>query len=148
MKSCDFGYDLSFLVSIFELLLIDDQIIPAQKLGLTVSPMHYGKKNLLDKYQEYLWQDYVAYCKRQQIDEDFQGFITYIIDKGHISDLHIKRFTVLREFDPLRQEQQTRHKTHAVEVLADRFNLSERTIWNILKHKKWINSSNSGKSEQ
>lgn len=110
--------------------------------------MHYGRKKLLDKYQEYLWTDYEAYCDRQQTEPDFQGFITYIIDKGHISDLHIKRFTVLREFDPLRKAQQTRHKTHAVEVLADRFNLSERTIWNILKHKKWRKGKKDAQEEE
>jgi hypothetical protein len=92
------------------------------------------KKHLLDKYQYYLWSDYLAFCQRQNIEADLQDFITYIIDKGHVSETHIRRYTILKEFAPLYREQ-AQHKTNTVETLADRFSVSQKTIWNILKYR-------------
>ena len=92
------------------------------------------RKLLNDQFEEHLTQEYRSYCNRQNLEETMSGLVTYIIDRELIPEMNIKRYTILREFDPIYKKNEN-HKTSAVEILADKFNLSKRTIWSILKRK-------------
>lgn len=95
------------------------------------TPRH--KKLLLDRFQEHLGQKFRDYCTRHPLDEtDDKRLLTFLIDQELIPPVHIQRYAVLREFEQVYQEAQG-HKTQAVQALADRFCISERTVWSILK---------------
>lgn len=90
-------------------------------------------------FQKYLDHDYETWCKRHGLKKSDEGLITFLIDKDLIPASIIQRYAISREFeemckDPLHQ------KTQAVNSLAHRFNISERTVWNILRHEKEINA--------
>lgn len=93
------------------------------------------RKTLIDCFESHLEREYHAYCRRHQIPESISGMITFIVDRNLIPDSHIRRFVILKEFQPL-YEKNDQHKSITVEALADRFNLSERTVWSILRCKK------------
>ena len=91
------------------------------------------KKLLLDRFQEHLRQQFEEYCRRHPLDQaDDDRLLTFLIDRELISPTHIQRYTVLQEFEKVYPEQES-HKTRVVHTLADRFCISERTVWSILK---------------
>ena len=94
-----------------------------------------SRKYLLDKFQEHLRAAYEAYCARHELESTNEQFITFLIDQELISPTHLQRYTVIQEFEKLKSEQQY-PKTHAVDTLANRFHLSERTVWNLLRQPK------------
>lgn len=94
--------------------------------------MNLNKKTILDQFQQYLISSYKEYCSKHNTTDDAMRLITYIIDQGLISSAVIKRYTIIREFNhEFAQNKQS--KTAIVNNLADRFHISERSIWNILK---------------
>jgi len=97
--------------------------------------MEEPRKYILDKFEQYLQQGFEGYCKRHSIEQTLGQFITFLIDQDLISLSHLKRFTVLREFERIMDEQHF-PKTLAVDTLANRFRISERTVWSILRYAK------------
>lgn len=95
--------------------------------------MEGNRKHLLDRFQEHLGERYQMWCERHDVQKSDNLLITFLIDQDLIPTTLIKRYAVLREFDKLSQEPDA-HKTHTVNTLAHRFNISERTVWSILKH--------------
>lgn len=91
------------------------------------------RKYILDRFQAHLLKKYQSYCDRHNISDEIEHLITFIIDQELISEKNIKHFTVLQEFDDIYPHEDY-HKTRTVNALADRFNLSERTVWGILKN--------------
>ncbi|MCB0634176.1 MAG: hypothetical protein R2824_02370 [Saprospiraceae bacterium] len=91
------------------------------------------RKHLVDQFENFLAEEYQQYCSRHETPESLQGIITYIVDRNLIPEMNIKKYTILKEFGPV-YEGNNHHKTSAVEVLADRYNLSKRTIWGIIKY--------------
>ena len=100
--------------------------------------------SLIDNYNVYHEQHRFPYddiLEQYRINDTLNSFITYLIDHRLIEESTIKRYTVLQEFTKIIGE--ARHKTEAVNILSQRFNISERTIWNIMKDHKGRFNSNS-----
>ena len=95
--------------------------------------MQETRKHILDRFQEHLHHNFETYCAPHGIDKTDDLLLTFLIDQDLISAAHIQRYAVLHEFEKLSAEQDY-PKTQAVNTLAHRFNISERTVWNILKH--------------
>lgn len=95
--------------------------------------MEAYRKHILDRFQEHLHRNFKNYCERHGIEPTEDQLITFLIDQNLISGTHIQRYTILKEFEKLYPEQD-HHKTHTVNALADRFSLSQRTVWSILKN--------------
>jgi hypothetical protein len=90
------------------------------------------KKNLVDKFQEHLDDQYAKYCARHELPPTDHQLVGYMIDQSLISPTHLLRYTVLREYERLNAEKPC-GKTLAVELIASRFGLSTRTVWGVLK---------------
>lgn len=99
--------------------------------------------SLIDNYTIYHQQHGVPYddvLEQYRMNDTLNSFITYLIDHRLIEESTIKRYTILEEFAKIIGE--AKHKTEAVETLSQRFNISKRTIWNIMKdHKGRFNSN-------
>lgn len=91
-----------------------------------------NRKQILDLFESQLLGGYEAHCEQHQIQLDYKGLITYIIDQDLINPQIIQKYTVMKAFRA-RSIEQRGAKTQIVEELADRFNLSTRTIWSIIK---------------
>jgi len=95
------------------------------------------RKYILDKFQIHIEAGYNAFCARHGLQKTENQFITYLIDQDLISPSQLQRYTVIKEFEKICSEEAC-VKTRAVETLANRFRLSERTIWSVLRRVKYI----------
>lgn len=93
------------------------------------------RKFIFDKFQDYVQEGYHDYCNRHGLSKTEDQFITFLIDQNLISRAQLQRYTIQREFEQL-CDQYKLPKTRAVDTLSDRFMLSDRTIWNLLREKK------------
>lgn len=93
------------------------------------------RKIIFDKFLQHLEKSFTEYCGRHKQEQTQSNFITYIIDQNLITLPYLQRFTVIREYEQLKEQQQC-PKTLLVDTLAHRFSISERTIWGILKNVK------------
>ena len=97
--------------------------------------MEEPRKYILDRFQEHLHTGFEVFCTRHGIEKTHDQFITFLIDQDLITASHLQRFTVLKEFEKIRSENDGT-KTLVVDTLANRFRISERTVWSILKYAK------------
>jgi len=97
--------------------------------------MHEPRKYILDKFQQHLRQSFDVFCKRHDIKKTDDHFITFLIDQNLISTPQLQRFTVCKEFEKMSTEKEYA-KSVIVDTLANRFSISERTVWSILRHTK------------
>jgi hypothetical protein len=91
-----------------------------------------NRKQILDLFETQLYSSYEVYCQKHGLQPDYKGLITYIIDQELINPSTIQKYTILKTFHDQCLDIRGQ-KTQTVETLADRFNLSSRTIWSILK---------------
>jgi len=87
----------------------------------------------MDRFQEHLYRNFDTYCARHGVEKTEAGLLTFLIDQDLIPPTNVQRYAVLREFEKLHHEQEFR-KTEAVDLLANRFNISTRTVWSIVKY--------------
>ncbi|NJK83384.1 MAG: hypothetical protein HC912_05770 [Saprospiraceae bacterium] len=93
---------------------------------------HSIRKKLVDRFSEFLVINYEHYCEQHNLDaNNTETIITYLVDQELIRPKTIKDYTIVHEFRHLLP--QTKHKTETVALLADKFNISERAVWLVLK---------------
>ena len=100
-----------------------------------ISMKEIYNKQLLDTFSDRLKDQFEDFCEQQSMLPSNDLLITYIIDKSLIPPVTLQHFTIIATFNEL-QAQQKMTKTQIVQVLANRFNLSQRSIWNILAKQK------------
>jgi hypothetical protein len=94
------------------------------------------KKLILDRFQEHVQQNYDSYCERNNLDKINSGrLITFLIDQDLIPQSLIQRYAIIKEFEWMHAKYEFQ-KTQTVVALADRFSISERTVWSVLKQSK------------
>ncbi len=91
-----------------------------------------NKKYILDQFQEHLNQCYKNYCERHNTEFKIEHFTRYLIDQNLLDASTIRRYTIIREYKSLKHNSPSA-KTDKVRLLADRFHLSERSVWAVLK---------------
>ena len=96
--------------------------------------MEAHRKYIMDRFQEHLQESFARYCERHEIEPSDDRLLSFLIDQDLIPPTQIQRYTVRKEFEQLYPEQAS-HKTQAVNTLAHRFSISERTVWSILKRR-------------
>ena len=94
--------------------------------------MPRNRKLILDKFQKYVENNFTDYCQKHKIPEDVNCLLTYLIDHNIISSKEIQKYTIKNEFENLYPKNE-HQKTKTVIDLAGRFNLSERSVWNVLR---------------
>lgn len=94
-----------------------------------------NRKLILDAFEQRVSKGYLEYCAAHTLPPDLNGLITYIIDQDLIPPPLIQKYTLQKEFmDQFNGDRG--QKTQMVENLADKFNLSSRTVWNMLKREE------------
>ncbi len=94
-----------------------------------------AKKIIFNQFQDYIQNSYQTYCNQHGLSTTDDQFIAFLMDQNLISMTQLQRYTIQRAFEQLCSQYHL-PKTRAVDTLSDRFMLSERTVWNMLKVKK------------
>ncbi len=95
--------------------------------------MEENRKQVLDTFEKHLQTDFANYCEKHEIENNAEAMVTYLIDRQLLTARIIRRYTIIREFDRLYTGLGT-SKSKKVELLADRFNLSSRHVWSLIKY--------------
>lgn len=111
-------------------------IIPPCNLHRSLNIMEEPRKFILDRFQEHLQVSFETFCDRHGVEKSHSQLVTYLIDHDLIISSHLQRYTILRELDHLRATGQNYPKTQIVNTLSNRFSISERTVYTILKYDK------------
>lgn len=95
------------------------------------------RKHLLDRFQAQLLEDFDAFCALHGLHTTNAALATFLMDRELLPRKVILAYTVQRETAGLmaRTGEGSMNKTQAVSLLAHRFGITERTVWNILKAK-------------
>ena len=95
----------------------------------------HTKKQIFDIFSERLKQNFTGYCEKFEQQEDLHNFITYLIDHELVPLHTVQRYTLIEEYNRL-YERNDKQKTKTVHDLAMKYNVSARTIWNLLRKEK------------
>lgn len=93
-----------------------------------------GKMLLEENFKENLVNEFQLYCREQCTEPEIFEFIQFIFEKNIISSKTIHHLSILSAYNDLRRSSDV-NKTQAVNILSNRFSISSRTIWSILKEK-------------
>lgn len=63
-------------------------------------------------------------------------FVKYLIEENLISDKRIREYMLLQEFKALYRRGEYRNKSETVRSLARKYDVSESSIWHLLKQQK------------
>ncbi len=90
------------------------------------------QKKLMDNFFSIIHSDFDAYCERHQIREkNNDTFLTFLYDLNLLNENMVRKYTILEEYQKM-NTLPSFQKTKAVRLLADRFQLTDRTVWNML----------------
>lgn len=90
------------------------------------------QKKLMDIFFSLIHSDFEAYCVRHQIREkNNDTFLTFLYDLNLLNENMVRRYTILEEYQKM-NTLPSFQKTKAVRLLADKFQLTDRTVWNML----------------
>lgn len=90
------------------------------------------RKNLMDSFETHLEVNFREYCTKHCISNNEKMLLSYLIDQGIVSESNIRRYAIIKEFQRIFPHVEGQ-KSKAVSAIADRYAVSERTIWNIIK---------------
>lgn len=90
------------------------------------------RKKLTDTFCTVLLKNFSAYCEQQQQQQQLTELITYLLDQELIDTSKVRKYTVLEAFTEIEKGAALK-KTEAVRYIAQRFNISIRTVWSILR---------------
>lgn len=93
------------------------------------------QKKLMDNFFSIIQNDFKSYCERHNIQEDNETFLTFLFDLHLLNEAKIRRYTVLEAYEELNTSPNFK-KTRAVGLLAERFNITSRSVWNLIKDTK------------
>jgi len=95
----------------------------------------HTKKQILDIFSTRLKRNFECYCAKFEQDDNLQNFITYIIDQELVPLNAVQRYTLIEEYNRI-FARNGGQKTKAVNDLAQKYNVSQRSIWNLLRKEK------------
>lgn len=94
--------------------------------------MKIYRKELVDLFSDLVKASYIDYCGRHSIPQNTDTLLNFLFTQELFSETTIRRYTIQSEFGRMSKEGgQT--KTKVVRLLADRFNISDRMVWNVIK---------------
>ena len=99
--------------------------------------MQQFQQLFLEKFSNKIHQNFNDFCSKENLEINTKTFLLYLVDKGLLHKTDIRNFLILEEFEELYPTNNF-HKTQTIKLLADRFDISDRTIWTMLNRKNAI----------
>ncbi len=87
---------------------------------------------LVEQFFTRLQQNYEGYCEVSKVDASLKNFLLYLIDNDLINESDIRKYTIINEFIEVHQTE-TIKKTNIVKRLSEKFRISDRAIWSMLR---------------
>lgn len=94
-----------------------------------------SRKSILDIFFDKIELNFNHYCQKLEVESTNERLLTFLVDQELISNSNIQHYAILAAFEDAYQKN-GEQKTKAVKEVAIRFNLSQRSIWNVLRKYK------------
>ena len=91
------------------------------------------QKKLMDNFCFIIQNDFHKYCARHNIQKNNETFLTFLFDLHLLNEAKIRKYTILEAYEELNTSPNFQ-KTKAVGLLAERFNITSRSVWLSLIH--------------
>jgi len=88
---------------------------------------------MVDQFSTRLQEEFISFCKKNRLHNEPKTLLLYLIDNEIISQTHIRKYTILSEFEELCQMKMT-NKSRIIKSLATKFNISDRAIWSMVRN--------------
>lgn len=92
------------------------------------------RKFLYDEFCTKTLENYTTYCKENKMSESSSGIITFLIDHELIKPVTVRHYTICQDFT-YQYSSSDKSKSEIVRLLSQRYNLSERSVWAVIKSK-------------
>ena len=89
-------------------------------------------KTLWQDFENTLCAEYERYCARHRKTPNHRGFLAFMTDRDLLECNRIRHYTVVSIY----ADTENTRASEAVHRLSDRFKISERTVYNILRREK------------
>lgn len=83
-------------------------------------------------FKEHLLEVFNKECGDVITEDKVECFLNYLLEHQVIDSLTVRRYTIIKEFEK-EYPKHDGHKTQTVYTIANKFNLSDRTVWTVLK---------------
>ncbi len=90
------------------------------------------RKQLVDDFSVQIQRAYHDYCQRHHIAKDNKTFLNFLFNHQLLNETSIRRFIIQGEFQKLSENKNIR-KSEAVRLLSDRYGVTERSVWNLIR---------------
>lgn len=97
--------------------------------------MQKNGKQLVDIFSASVLNKFCEYCERHQLRTDNITFLTFLYDLNLLNENSMRRYTILEAYETMHTLPNFQ-KTKAVRLLADRFSMTDRSVWNMLSRDK------------
>jgi len=104
------------------------------------------RKLITDRFETHVNENFKAFCKRHGLEQNEKHLISFFVDQDLVPGAQVMRYTILNEFEKMAIKG-PKQKSLIVNHLADRFSISERTVWSILKNTKMAGKKSATFSE-
>ncbi len=94
--------------------------------------MQIYRKQLVDIFTKVVLKNYSEHCLRHGIPENNHTFLNFLFTKNLLREVAVRHFTISTEFKKTYDKSKST-KTQTVRLLADKYNMTERAVWNIIK---------------
>ena len=92
------------------------------------------QKKIMDNFCSLVQTDFKAYCARHQLSPNTESFLTFLYDLKLLNENKIRKYTIIEEYEKMHNLPGFR-KTKSIRLLADKFQVTDRAIWNMLSQK-------------
>ena len=90
------------------------------------------RKQLFDEFCTHIQLSFQEYCKETGVSDNSESIVTYLIDHQIIKPVTIRHYSISKEYEILLHANDNK-KSQTVRLLAGKYNLSERSIWAVVK---------------
>lgn len=90
---------------------------------------------LIDNFSALILSEFKEYCVKYEIEATQHDFLIFLLDKKLLDNNAIHKYAVIKEYAKISSSPDFK-KTKAVKFISKKYNVTDRTIWNILSTKK------------
>lgn len=95
----------------------------------------------MDNFFSLIQSDFKNYCRRHKAPLNNDTFLTFLYDLNLLNENTIRRYTIMEEYEKMHALPGFQ-KTKSIRLLADKFNVTDRAIWNMLAGSNQVKNKN------
>lgn len=89
-----------------------------------------------ESFIQHVFGQFRQYCLEKEFTGNSANFLDFMLSYGMISEVTIRHYVLLQEYNMLQAQDLGKNKTERVQLLAQKYEIHPNTVWNVLKDHK------------